>query len=127
MHPSIRDLESSLMKKGIPDFKSGDTVRVHVKVVDQREDPKTRQVEERVRIQHFEGVVIRRRGSGLRETFTVRKVTQGIGIERTFPLHSPSLAKIEVIRRGRVRRSRIYYLRERKGKSARIQEKRKTK
>jgi len=127
MHPTIRDLEATFMKKDVPDFKSGDTVRVHVKVVDVKEDPKTKQLVERVRIQPFEGVVIRRRGSGMRETFTVRKVTQGVGIERTFPLHSPLIERIEVLRRGRVRRSRIYYLRERKGKSARIQEKRKTK
>ncbi len=127
MHPTIKELENSFMKKDIPDFGAGDTVRVHVKVVDVREDPKTKQLEERVRIQPFEGVVIRRRGSGLRETFTVRKVTQGIGIERTFPLHSPIIEKIEVLRRGRVRRARIYYLRERKGKSARIKEKRRTK
>lgn len=127
MDPVLRDLESSFMKKDVPDFNSGDTVRVHVRVVDVKEDPKTKKLEERVRIQPFEGVVIKRRGSGMRETFTVRKVTQGIGIERTFPIHSPSVEKIDVLRRGRVRRSRIYYLRERKGKSARIKERRKTK
>ena len=125
MNEKIKEVEALYMKKDIPDFQAGDTVRVYVKVVDVREDPKTKELEERVRIQPFEGVVIRRRGSGMRETFTVRKVTQGIGIERTFPIHSPVIEKIEVLRKGRVRRARIYYMRERKGKRARIREKRK--
>jgi large subunit ribosomal protein L19 len=125
MNEKIKEVEALYMKKDIPDFQAGDTVRVYVKVVDVREDPKTRELEERVRIQPFEGVVIRRRGAGMRETFTVRKVTQGIGIERTFPIHSPVVEKIEVLRKGRVRRARIYYMRERRGKRARIREKRK--
>lgn len=89
-------------------------MRVHVKVVEGG----------RERVQVFEGVVIRRRGAGLSETFTVRRVSYGVGVERTFPLHSPRLEKIEVVRRGRVRRARLYYLRGRRGKAARIQEKR---
>ena len=96
---------------------------MHVKIKELKEDPKTKQLVEKVRIQPYEGVVIRRRGSGLSETFTVRKVTQGIGIEKIFPIHSPVIEKIEVLRRGRVRRARIYYIRERKGKAARIREK----
>lgn len=107
-------IEKEQMKSDIPDFRPGDTVRVHVKVVEGN----------RERIQAFEGIVIRRRGSGLGETFTVRRVSYGVGVERTFPLHSPRIAKIEVIRRGRVRRARLYYLRQRKGKAARVKERR---
>lgn len=124
MKPEIHEIEKMYMKENIPDFGPGDTVRVHVRIVEVREDPKTQQIEEKVRIQPFEGVVIRRRGAGTRETFTVRKVTQGIGIERTFPLHSPYIEKIEVLRRGKVRRAKLYYLRTRIGKAARIKEKR---
>lgn len=102
------------LKKEIPDFKPGDTVRIQIKVVEG----------EKERLQPFEGVVIRRKGGGVRETFTVRKVTEGIGVERVFPLHSPSLAKINVLRRGKVRRAKLYYLRGRRGKAARIEEKR---
>jgi len=120
----LKEVEKEFIRKDIPDFGPGDTVRVYVKVTDLKEDPKKKQVEEKIRIQPFEGVVIRRRGSGTNETFTVRKVTQGIGIERIFPIHSPVIEKIEVRRRGKVRRARIYYLRERKGKKARIKEKR---
>jgi large subunit ribosomal protein L19 len=119
----IREIEKEFMRNDIPDFGPGDTVRVHVKIKELKEDPKTKQLVEKIRIQPFEGVVIRRRGSGLSETFTVRKVTQGIGIEKIFPIHSPIIEKIEVLRRGRVRRARIYYIRERKGKAARIREK----
>lgn len=123
MDQVIREIEEEFMKKDpIPDFGPGDTVRVHVRVVEERFDPKTREMKTRTRIQPFEGVVIRRRGGGLSETFTVRKVTQGIGIERTFPLHSPFIEKIELLRRGRVRRARIYYLRNLQGKAARIKE-----
>ncbi|MEO0243006.1 MAG: 50S ribosomal protein L19 [candidate division WOR-3 bacterium] len=119
----LREIEKEFMRNDIPDFGPGDTVRVHVKIKELKEDPKTKQLVEKVRIQPFEGVVIRRRGSGLSETFTVRKVTQGIGIEKIFPIHSPVIERIEVLRRGKVRRARIYYIRERKGKAARIREK----
>jgi large subunit ribosomal protein L19 len=119
----IREIEKEFMRTDIPDFGPGDTVRVHVKIKELKEDPKSKQLVEKVRTQPFEGVVIRRRGSGLSETFTVRKVTQGVGIEKVFPVHSPVIEKIEVLRKGKVRRARIYYLRERKGKKARIREK----
>jgi large subunit ribosomal protein L19 len=102
------------LREGIPVFAPGDTVKVHVKV---REG-------EKERIQVFQGLVIARKGGGVRETFTVRKISQGIGVERTFPVHSPVLEKIEVERHGLVRRAKLYYLRERKGKAARIAEKR---
>ena len=108
----IKMVEQGYLKKDIPNFRSGVTVRVHVKVVEGG----------RERTQLFEGTVIRRRGSGLNETFTVRRVTHGVGVERTFPVHSPRLAKIEVMRKGRVRRARLYYLRQRVGKAARIRE-----
>lgn len=107
-------IENEQLKKDIPDFRPGDTVRVHVRVVEA----------ERERIQIFEGVVIARSGGGVRETFTVRKVTQGVGVERTFPLHSPRVAEIQVIRRGKVRRAKLYYLRDRVGRAARIKERR---
>ncbi|OUN01570.1 MAG: 50S ribosomal protein L19 [Firmicutes bacterium ZCTH02-B6] len=110
----IRQLEQEQMRRDVPEFGPGDTVRVHVKVVEA----------DRERIQVFEGVVLRRNGGGLSETFTVRKVSQGVGVERTFPLHSPRVDKIEVVRRGDVRRARLYYLRERSGKAARVKEKR---
>ena len=97
-----------------PDFAPGDTVKVHVRVVEGS----------RERIQVFQGVVIRRKGSGVRETFTVRKVSFGVGVERTFPLHSPIVAKIEVATRGDVRRAKLYYLRDRIGKAAKVKEKR---
>lgn len=110
----INDIEKEQLRSDIPDFRPGDTVRVHVKVVEgQRE-----------RVQVFEGVVIGRRGSAVNETFKVRKISNGVGVERTFPVHSPKLEKIEVKRRGKVRRAKLYYLRERRGKSARIKEKR---
>jgi large subunit ribosomal protein L19 len=108
----LQAIENEQLKTNIPDFRPGDTVRVHVKVVEA----------ERERIQIFEGVVIGRSGGGLRETFTVRKVTQGVGVERKFPVHSPRVDKIEVIRRGRVRRAKLYYLRKRVGRAARIRE-----
>lgn len=103
-----------LLKKTIPDFRPGDTVRVHVNVV---EGDKTR-------TQIFQGTVLRRRGRGVGETFTVRRVTHGVGVERCFLLHSPRIEKIEIVRYGAVRRSRLYYLRDRIGKSARIKERR---
>jgi len=112
----VERIERKQLRKDIPEFGPGDTVRVHVTVV---EGDKTR-------IQAFQGTVISRRGTGLRSTFAVRKVSGGIGVERLFPLHSPHIAKIEVIRRGKVRRAKLFYLREKKGKAARIAEKRET-
>ncbi|WP_019120466.1 50S ribosomal protein L19 [Brevibacillus massiliensis] len=112
MNQVIRELEKEQLKQDLPAFRPGDTVRVHVKVIEgQRE-----------RIQLFEGVVIRRRGTGISETFTVRKISYGVGVERTFPLHSPKIDKLEVVRKGRVRRAKLYYLRDRVGKAARIKE-----
>ncbi len=110
----IQSLEQEQMKTDLPDFRPGDTVRVHFKVIEGG----------RERIQVFEGTVIRRRGGGLGETFTVRRVSYGVGVERTFPLHSPRIGRIEVVRQGRVRRARLYYLRELRGKATRIQERR---
>jgi large subunit ribosomal protein L19 len=107
-------IEKSGMVEGLPEFGPGDTVKVHVKV---REGDKQR-------IQVFQGVIIGRSGGGIRETFRVRKISHGVGVERIFPLHSPILDKIEVVRRGRVRRAKLYYLRDKKGKQARIKEKR---
>lgn len=112
----ISMIEQEQAKKDMVAFNPGDTVRVHVKVVESG----------RERVQVFEGAVIRRRGGGLSETFTVRRVSYGIGVERTFPLNSPKIERIEVMRRGRVRRARLYYLRKRRGKAARIQDKRDT-
>ena len=109
---TIKIIEQDYLKKDIPPFRPGDTVRVYVKVVEGG----------RERIQVFEGTVLRRRGSGLSETFTVRRVSYGVGVERTFLVHSPRLDKIEVKKRGKVRRARLYYLRDRVGKAARIQE-----
>ncbi len=110
----IRDIESAQMQdKNIPEFNSGDTVVVQVKVVEG----------DRERLQAFEGVVIRRRNRGFNSAFTVRKISYGEGVERTFPLYSPAIANIEVKRRGRVRRAKLYYLRGRTGKAARIREK----
>jgi large subunit ribosomal protein L19 len=106
-------IEFEQMKKDIPPFKPGDTVRVQVKIV---EGDKTR-------IQAFQGVVIKRQNGGIRESFTVRKISNGIGVERCFPLHSPSLEAIEVVTRGQVRRAKLYYLRKLRGKAARIREK----
>jgi large subunit ribosomal protein L19 len=110
----IKAIEEEQMRNDIPEFRPGDAVRVHLRVVEG----------ERERIQIFEGVVIKKSGGGIRETFTVRKITQGIGVERTLPLHSPKIAKIEVVRKGKVRRSKLYYLRSRRGKAARIRERR---
>lgn len=110
----IQALEQEQLRSDIPVFAPGDTVRVHVKVVEGT----------RERIQMFEGVVIGRQGTGVRETFTVRRISYGIGVERTFPVHSPRLEKIDVVRRGIVRRAKLYYLRALTGKAARIKEKR---
>ncbi|MGE5380236.1 MAG: 50S ribosomal protein L19 [Methylocystaceae bacterium] len=112
MNDIIRAIEEEQMKSDIPAFRPGDTVKVHVKVVEGN----------RERIQIFEGTVIRRRGGGLSETFTVRKIAYGVGVERTFPLHSPRIAKVEITRHGKVRRSRLYYLRSRIGKKAKVKE-----
>ena len=112
----IDDLSSQTKRDDVPDFRSGDTVKVHVKVVEGN----------RSRIQVFQGVVIRRQGSGVRETFTVRKISFGVGVERTFPVHSPNIDKIEVFTRGDVRRAKLYYLRGLRGKAAKIKEKRET-
>ena len=106
-------LEKEQMRGDIPDFKSGDTVRVYVRIVEGQKQ----------RIQAFEGVVIRKKGGDCRASFTVRKVSYGIGVERTFPIHSPVIDKVEVVSRGKVRRSRLYYLRGLRGKKARIKEK----
>jgi large subunit ribosomal protein L19 len=111
---ALEIIEKEQIKMGLPQFKSGDTVRVHVKIKEG----------EKERIQIFEGLVIRKRRGGTRASFTVRKVSYGIGVERIFPLHSPVIDKIEVIQRGRVRKSRLYYIRKLKGKAARIKEKR---
>jgi large subunit ribosomal protein L19 len=105
-------VEATQFRDHVPDFDAGDTVNVHLRVVEG----------EKERIQQFEGVCLRRRGSGANETFTVRKVSEGVGVERIFPLHSPRIAKIDVVRRGVVSRSRLYYLRDRSGKEARIEE-----
>ncbi len=102
------------LRDDIPDFNSGDTVKVHVRVVEGN----------RQRIQVFEGLVLRRQGSGVRETFTVRKLSFSVGVERTFPVHSPAIEKIEVVTQGDVRRAKLYYLRDRIGKKAKVKEKR---
>ena len=107
-------VEKPRLRDDLPDFRPGDTVKVHARVVEAG----------RERIQVFQGVVIRRQGGGLRETFTARKISFGVGVERTFPVHSPSVAKIEIVQRGKVRRAKLYYLRELRGKRARIRERR---
>ena len=109
----IETLENEQLRKDIPEFRPGDTVRVHVKVVEGKTE----------RIQVFEGIVIARRNHGVRETFTVRRISYGVGVERILPVHSPKIDKIEIVRKGRVRRAKLYYLRARQGKSARIAEK----
>lgn len=105
-------IEKEQMRGDIPAFKSGDTVKVHVRIIEGQKE----------RTQVFEGVVIRKRGGNNRASFTVRKISRGVGVERTFPLHSPVIDKIDVVMRGRVRRSRLYYLRGLRGKKARIRE-----
>ena len=108
----IETLEKEQLRSDIPAFGPGDTLRVHAKIVEGN----------RERIQVFEGVVIGRQGTGVRETFTVRRISYGIGVEKTFPLHSPNIAKIEVVRRGKVRRAKLYYLRGRVGKAAKVKQ-----
>ncbi len=114
MDPLIQELTKEQLRDDMPDFRAGDTVRVHVRVVEGTHE----------RIQMFEGVVIKRKGAGISATYTVRKMSSGIGVERTFPVNDPRIAKVEVLRHGRVRRAKLYYLRERHGKAARIAEKR---
>lgn len=108
----LQEVTQHQLRSDIPDFRPGDTVKVHVRLKEGNKE----------RIQAFEGLVIARKHGGISETFTVRKISSGIGVERTFPLHSPSIAKIEVTRRGRVRRAKLYYIRELRGKAARIRE-----
>ncbi len=110
----LRAIEAQQIKADLPDFGAGDTVKVHIKVTEGK----------RERIQIFEGVIIKRQGGGIRETFTVRKISFGVGVEKTFPVHSPMIERIEVTRRGKVRRAKINYMRDRVGKAARIKEKR---
>jgi len=107
-------VDQSSLRDDIPAFGAGDTLKVHVRVVEGNKE----------RVQLFQGVVVRRQGDGLRETFTVRKVSYGVGVERTFPVHSPVVARIEVVTRGDVRRAKLYYLRDRIGKAAKVKEKR---
>ena len=111
---TLDSIDAASLRSDVPDFRPGDTVKVHVRVVEGN----------RERIQVFQGVVIRRQGDGVRETFTVRKVSFGVGVERTFPVHSPKIERIEVAARGDVRRAKLYYLRELRGKAAKIKEKR---
>jgi large subunit ribosomal protein L19 len=113
MH-TLDQLDSASLRTDVPDFRAGDTLKVHVKVVEGT----------RSRVQVFQGVVIRRQGGGIRETFTVRKVSFGVGVERTFPVHSPIIDKVEVVTRGDVRRAKLYYLRDLRGKAAKIKERR---
>ena len=107
-------IDARSLRDDVPDFAPGDTLKVHVRVVEGAKE----------RVQVFQGAVIRRQGSGLRETFTVRKVSYGVGVERTFPVHSPTIAKIELVSRGDVRRAKLYYLRDRVGRAAKVKEKR---
>jgi large subunit ribosomal protein L19 len=113
MH-TLDSVDAASMRSDIPDFRPGDTLKVHVRVIEGN----------RSRIQVFQGAVIRRQGSGVRETFTVRKVSFGVGVERTFPVHTPVIDRIEVVTRGDVRRAKLYYLRDLRGKKAKIKEKR---
>lgn len=112
MRPAVREIEKEALKDKVTDFKVGDTVRVEVEIVEG----------DRTRTQPFEGIVIARKGAGPRETFTVRRIASGVGVERTFPLHSPRLAGLKVVRRGDVRRAKLYYLRRKVGKKARVKE-----
>lgn len=114
MNPLIEDITKEQLRDDLPEFHAGDTVRVHARIVEG----------DRERIQIFEGVVIKRRGAGISESYTVRKISNGVGVERSFPLHTPRVAKIEVTRYGKVRRAKLYYLRSRQGRAARITERR---
>ena len=112
MSENIKNIEAAQLKNNIPDFNVGDTVRVYAKVVEG----------EKERLQMFEGVVIKRQNGGIRETFTVRRIASGVGVERTWPLHSPRIDRIELVRKGVVRRAKLYYLRDRVGKAAKVKE-----
>lgn len=112
MNPIIREIEQGQLKKDVPDFSTGDTVRVHAKIVEGT----------RERIQVFEGIVLKKQNGGVRETFTVRKLSGGVGVEKTWPLHSPRVVKVEVVRYGSVRRAKLYYLRDRVGKASKVKE-----
>ena len=114
MHTAIAELEQAQIRSDIPAFRPGDTLKVHVRVTEGN----------RSRIQVFQGIVIRRQGGGARETFTVRKISYGVGVERTFPVNTPAIEQIEVVTRGDVRRAKLYYLRNLRGKAARIKERR---
>lgn len=111
---TLDSVDAASLRSDVPDFRPGDELKVHVRVVEGNKS----------RVQVFQGVVIRRAGGGVRETFTVRKISYGVGVERTFPVHSPVLDKIEVVRRGDVRRAKLYYLRDLRGKAAKIKERR---
>ena len=115
MH-TLDSLDAASLRNDIPTFRPGDTLKVHVRVIEGNKS----------RVQVFQGVVIRRSGGGVRETFTVRKISYGVGVERTFPVHSPVIEQIEVVTRGEVRRAKLYYLRDRRGKAAKIKERRET-
>lgn len=114
----IKAFTNEQLKEEVPAFKIGDTVRVHNKIVEVASDGKVRE-----RIQLFEGIVIAKKGGGISETFTVRRVAYGCGVEKTFPLHSPNVAKVEIVRTGKVRRAKLYYVRDKQGKDAKIKEK----
>ena len=109
----IKSIEQAQLKDNLPDFKVGDTVQVHYRIIEGS----------RERIQVFEGTVIKRQGGSINETFTVRRLSYGVGVERTFPVHSPRIAEIKVLKRGKVRRAKLYYLRDRQGKAAKVKEK----
>jgi large subunit ribosomal protein L19 len=113
---TLQTLDAESLRSDVPEFRAGDTLKVHVRVVEGS----------RSRVQVFQGIVIRRQGGGLHETFTVRKVSFGVGVERTFPVHTPVIDRIEVVTRGDVRRAKLYYLRDLRGKAAKIKEKRDT-
>lgn len=112
MSDIIKEIEAEQIKKDLPDFGAGDTVKVHVRINEG----------EKERIQVFEGTVLKRQNGGLRETFTVRRIAYGVGVERTFPVNAPTIAKIEIVRRGKVRRAKLFYLRKRVGKAAKVKE-----
>lgn len=108
----VKEVAATQLRTDLPEFSTGDEVKVYIRIIENKKE----------RIQVFQGVVLQRRGGNVSETFTVRKVSSGVGVEKTFPLHTPTITKIEVVRRGKVRRNKIFYLRERSGKSARIKE-----
>jgi len=114
MNKIVADIAASQLRDDLPDFRPGDSVKVHVKVVEGNKE----------RVQVFQGNIIRRQGGGLQETYTVRKLSYGVGVERTFPVHTPTVVKLEVLKRGDVRRAKLYYVRDRIGKRAKIKEKR---